>query len=187
MSVPEDKNRETPVENTHVPTNGEEQAPSSGADSVHTSYEQTTDHDHDAHYRSDESHHDDPYTGQSYGVAATGGESTAVVPVSSSNGGGGVPPPAAKDEEDEEAGDGMLRMSFLEHLEELRKRIVSILIGVGIAFAGALIFAPGILPVSIKSLINFFGAGGRQIDADAEVDADIAFVEETGLHAAAIT
>lgn len=142
MSVPEDKNRETPVENTHVPTNGEEQAPSSGADSVHTSYEQTTDHDHDAHYRSDESHHDDPYTGQSYGVAATGGESTAVVPVSSSNGGGGVTPPAAKDEEDEEDGDGMLRMSFLEHLEELRKRIVSILIGVGIAFAGALIFAP---------------------------------------------
>ena len=141
MSVPEDKNRETPVENTHVPTNGEPQA-SSGADSVHTSYEQTTDHDYDAHYHSDESHSDDPYTGQSYGVAATGGESTAVVPVSSSNGGGGVTPPAAKDEEDEEDGDGMLRMSFLEHLEELRKRIVSILIGVGIAFAGALIFAP---------------------------------------------
>ena len=141
MSVPEDKNRETPVENTHVPANGEPQA-SSGADSVQTSYEQTTDHDYDAHYHSDESHHDDPYTGQSYGVATTGGESTAVVPVSSSNGGGGVTPPAAKDEEDEEDGDGMLRMSFLEHLEELRKRIVSILIGVGIAFAGALIFAP---------------------------------------------
>ena len=60
MSVPEDKNRETPVETTHVPVNGEPQAPS-GADTVHTSYEQTTDHDYDSHFHSDESHHDDPY------------------------------------------------------------------------------------------------------------------------------
>ncbi|MBM3787479.1 MAG: twin-arginine translocase subunit TatC [Acidobacteria bacterium] len=35
----------------------------------------------------------------------------------------------------------MLRMSFLEHLEELRNRIIRILIGVGIAFAVSLVFA----------------------------------------------
>ncbi|MBM3754783.1 MAG: twin-arginine translocase subunit TatC [Acidobacteria bacterium] len=35
----------------------------------------------------------------------------------------------------------MLRMSFLEHLEELRNRIVKSLIGIGIAFALSLIFA----------------------------------------------
>lgn len=140
MSVPEDKNRETPVENTHVPSSGEPQA-SSGADTVHTSYEQTTDHDYDSHYHSD-SYHEDPYTQQSYGAAPEGGESTAIAPVStsSSSGGGGTTPPAEEDEEDEDD-DGMLRMSFLEHLEELRKRIISALMGIGIAFALALIFA----------------------------------------------
>lgn len=140
MSVPEDKNRDTPVEKTHVPANGEPPA-SSGTETVHTSYEQTTDHDYDAHYHSDESYHDDPYTQQSYPVATTGGESTAVVPATPSNGGGGVKPPIPSDEEVDEDDDGMLRMSFLEHLEELRKRIISILIGVGVAFAFALIFA----------------------------------------------
>ncbi|MBI2687785.1 MAG: twin-arginine translocase subunit TatC [Acidobacteria bacterium] len=35
----------------------------------------------------------------------------------------------------------MLRMSFLEHLEELRKRIISALMGLGIAFGLSLIFA----------------------------------------------
>jgi sec-independent protein translocase protein TatC len=143
MSVPEDKNRDTPVENTHVPTNGEPQA-SSGTEPTHTSYEQTTDHDYDSHYHSDEYHHDDPYSQQSYGVAPTESEpaTTAIAPVAASTGGGGSKtPPATEDEEDDDD-DGMLRMSFLEHLEELRKRIVSALIGIGIAFALALIFAP---------------------------------------------
>ena len=35
----------------------------------------------------------------------------------------------------------MLRMSFLEHLEELRIRLIRILIGVGVAYAVSLIFA----------------------------------------------
>jgi len=141
MSVPEDKNRDTPVEDAAVPKNGEPEAPS-GADSVHTSYEQTTDHDYDSHYHSEETHHDDPYTQQSYPQVPAGGESTALVPAPASNGSGGsVTPPAPEEEKDEEGGDGMLRMSFLEHLEELRKRIISILIGVGVAFAFALIFA----------------------------------------------
>ena len=47
------------------------------------------------------------------------------------------PPPAAPEEEDE----GMLRMSFMEHLEELRSRIIKALYGLLVAFVFALVFA----------------------------------------------
>jgi len=52
------------------------------------------------------------------------------------------PPPAppATDPEDEEE-ESMLRMSFMEHLEELRNRIIRALYGLGIAFVLALAFA----------------------------------------------
>lgn len=45
-------------------------------------------------------------------------------------------------EEDDGDDEGMLRMSFLEHLEELRLRLVRALMGVGVAFAACLFFAP---------------------------------------------
>ena len=54
------------------------------------------------------------------------------------------PPQPPKDETKDEGDDdedGMLRMSFLEHLEELRRRIIASLFGVGIAFALSLFFA----------------------------------------------
>lgn len=141
MSVPEDKNRDIPVENTHVPKEGQPPA-DSGADTAHTSYEQTTDHDYDSHYHSDASYHDDPYSGQSYGAEPAAVETTtALAPVAASTGGGGDSKPPASEEEEDEEDDGMLRMSFLEHLEELRKRIISALMGLGIAFAVSLIFA----------------------------------------------
>src|ERR1017187_7347092 len=55
-------------------------------------------------------------------------------------GGGNTPgPPGSHPEEDEED-DGMLRMSFLEHLEELRSRIIKIIIGVGVALGVSLTF-----------------------------------------------
>lgn len=41
------------------------------------------------------------------------------------------------DDEDQ----GMLRMSFLEHLEEMRHRIIRALVGLGVAFLGCMIFA----------------------------------------------
>jgi sec-independent protein translocase protein TatC len=50
-------------------------------------------------------------------------------------------PPAATDEEEGEDDDGMLRMSFLEHLEELRSRLLRALIGLGVAFAVSLTFS----------------------------------------------
>jgi sec-independent protein translocase protein TatC len=49
------------------------------------------------------------------------------------------PPPVADPEDDEE--DKMLRMSFMEHLEELRNRIIRALYGLGIAFVLSLGFA----------------------------------------------
>ena len=45
------------------------------------------------------------------------------------DGGGRGPGPGEEDEED----DGMLRMSFLEHLEELRSRIIKMIIGIFVA------------------------------------------------------
>jgi sec-independent protein translocase protein TatC len=48
------------------------------------------------------------------------------------------PPPKDPDEEEEE---GMLRMSFMEHLEELRARIIKMLVGLAVAFVFSLIFA----------------------------------------------
>jgi sec-independent protein translocase protein TatC len=63
---------------------------------------------------------------------------TAVV----SAGGGGsrrLPPRSGDEPGDEE--EGMLRMSFLEHLEELRSRLIRMLAGFGVAFFLCIIFA----------------------------------------------
>src|SRR3984957_503774 len=49
------------------------------------------------------------------------------------------PPPVAEPEKKEE--ESMLRMSFMEHLEELRNRIIRALYGLGLAFVLALVFA----------------------------------------------
>jgi sec-independent protein translocase protein TatC len=57
--------------------------------------------------------------------------------------GGGTrtpPPPPPPDDEDEEDS-GMLRMSFMEHLEELRSRIIKALVGFGVAFLACLMLA----------------------------------------------
>lgn len=151
MSVPEDKKGETPEQNTPVSDAGENSdsaGTSSGADSAHVSYEQTTDHDYDSHYHGgDDYHYDDPYSQQSYAPSPEGGESAAVVPTPAAvttTGGSSTPPPsttAKEEDEDGDGDDGMLRMSFLEHLEELRKRIISILLGIGLAFGFSIIFA----------------------------------------------
>jgi len=48
--------------------------------------------------------------------------------------------PGSGDPEEDGDDDGMLRMSFLEHLEELRSRIIKIIIGVGVALGVSLTF-----------------------------------------------
>ena len=49
------------------------------------------------------------------------------------------PPPSGSDGDDEE--DGMLRMSFMEHLEELRSRIIKAILGVIVAAVVSLAFS----------------------------------------------
>jgi len=49
------------------------------------------------------------------------------------------PPPPGSDGDDEE--DGMLRMSFMEHLEELRSRIIKAILGVVVAAVVSLAFS----------------------------------------------
>jgi sec-independent protein translocase protein TatC len=59
-------------------------------------------------------------------------EERSLVPVGA---GGRVPPPPPPDEDEEEDGEeGMLRMSFLDHLEEMRHRIIRALQGFFVAF-----------------------------------------------------
>src|SRR5579863_1031453 len=48
--------------------------------------------------------------------------------------------PGSGDHDEEGDDDGMLRMSFLEHLEELRSRIIRIIIGVAVALGVSLTF-----------------------------------------------
>ncbi len=50
------------------------------------------------------------------------------------------PPPADEPEEEDEEERGMLRMSFMEHLEELRTRILRALIGIVVAFLLSITF-----------------------------------------------
>jgi sec-independent protein translocase protein TatC len=56
-------------------------------------------------------------------------------------GGGRTPPLPPSGGEDDEEEDGMLRMSFMEHLEELRSRLIKGLVGCGVAFAVSLSFS----------------------------------------------
>src|SRR5712692_10019744 len=87
-----------------------------------------------------------PYTygdqGSSVQAAGASSASTALVPSAASAGwsGGSTPPPPPSDSDGDEDEGGMLRMSFLEHLEELRSRILRALGGVGIAFVLSLTF-----------------------------------------------
>jgi len=50
-------------------------------------------------------------------------------------------PPAGGGDGGDEDEDGMLRMSFLQHLEELRSRIIKTIIGIAVAFFGSLLFS----------------------------------------------
>lgn len=66
-----------------------------------------------------------------------------VMPKTSSGGSRQTPPPPPPDEDEEGGGedDGMLRMSFFEHLEELRSRLIWMLVGIGVSFGACLFFA----------------------------------------------
>jgi len=79
---------------------------------------------------------DDPYGGEDPAnaapVEAPKPVERAIVP--SAGGGSRKPPPPPPPPEDDPDDEGMVRMSFLGHLEELRSRIIRALMGFGLAF-----------------------------------------------------
>ena len=85
---------------------------------------------------------DDKVGGPARGSEDSSAQSASKAVVLAAPSGGSTPPripPPPADGGDED--DGMLRMSFMEHLEELRSRIIKCLWGVGVAFLVSLIFA----------------------------------------------
>ncbi len=96
------------------------------------SYQQTTDDSY--------GYYDDPYGYNPNAGAVT--ETSPPAPVPASSGPPPPPPPPKappKDEEDEEE-EGMVRMSFLGHLEELRTRLIYMIAGLGVSFVLCLTF-----------------------------------------------
>jgi len=69
-------------------------------------------------------YYDDPYDAES-GAGDGGASATAVAPAPPAP----PPPPAEESEDHDEDEEGMVRMSFFEHLDELRKRLLSALGG----------------------------------------------------------
>ena len=73
----------------------------------------------------------------------------------------GPPRPGSGDEDDDED-EGMLRMSFLDHLEELRTRIIRILLGVAVALGVSLTFCDPLLKIVVKPAKAALLANGYQ-------------------------
>lgn len=113
---------------------------------VHPQGSETTHHEdthvsHEQHVDDPYHHYDDPYGDHSYAAPSVSSNVPAVLPASS---GGTLPPPSStpkKEEEEDDDDQGLLRMSFMDHLEELRNRILRSLYGIVIAFMLSLIYA----------------------------------------------
>jgi sec-independent protein translocase protein TatC len=122
---------------------GNQQAPEPQAEPEAVTGEVITDAAH-AHYDEQQSYADE--WSSSYGERSNSVTLTpepppvAALPPAAGGGGGGKPPEPPEEEDEEE--DGMARMSFMEHLEELRSRLLRALAGLGVAFLVCLCFGP---------------------------------------------
>jgi sec-independent protein translocase protein TatC len=81
--------------------------------------------------------YEDPYAYNPYAETPT----ESAVPATKTDAPPPPPPAPPADTDEEQDDEGMLRMSFLEHLEELRSRILYALAGLGIAFVLSLTFS----------------------------------------------
>jgi sec-independent protein translocase protein TatC len=83
-------------------------------------------------------------------------------------GGGGRTPPASPPGSGDGDGDddGMVRMSFLEHLEELRSRIIKSLIGVAVAFFLSLTYCNALWKVIAQPAVSALRALGYKAPYD---------------------
>ena len=129
MPAPDDPSGAPPPESTPVP------APDN-AGQTEQPYE------YDSYYPHN---NEDPYSaGGEMAPTATQQSAGAPAEPQTASSGGSEPPGKEKEAEPEAVDpeeEGMVRMSFLEHLEELRSRIIKALAGVGVAFVLSLTFA----------------------------------------------
>jgi sec-independent protein translocase protein TatC len=145
MSLEEDRRDPSPIEQPVSPPTeqdpGAEQdgfAPPSSTDATTQAVTQTD----NPYTPADDPYgvYDDPYGYHPYPdtPAAEAPVATATEPPPAP-----PPPPAASDEDEDHDDDdeGMLRMSFLEHLEELRKRLIYAVGGLGLGFLASLSFS----------------------------------------------
>jgi sec-independent protein translocase protein TatC len=120
---------QSPLPGDHHPSASEDHA----SGETHTSYSPTVDDPYN--------YYDDPYHAGGDVVAES---TTSLVPAPIASAPPASPPKPPKEEPKEEADeddDGMLRMSFMQHLEELRSRLIRALAGLGVAFVVCLLFA----------------------------------------------
>ena len=111
----------------HHPSGSEDRA----TGETHTSYSPTVDDPYN--------YYDDPYHADVNAVAAVPAPPAPLVAAPPKP--PPKPPKEAPKEEKDDDDEGMLRMSFLQHLEELRLRLIRALMGLGVAFFACLLFA----------------------------------------------
>ena len=132
---------------------------------------------------SDTSFYDDPYHDESDHLYddphadppdASAGDQGGEEPSAAADAGSAPPPPPTDDGDDgdgdgdgDEEEEGMARMSFLEHLEELRTRILRALGGLLVVYLGCLAFANDLLRLAIEPFRGaaraIAGPGGEMI------------------------
>src|SRR5882762_3419350 len=139
-STEDPKGAQTPASDSLSENGGGASAPGESLPSASepkVSYSQTTDDPYGYG-------NDDPYSYagvvETTAVTVTTPE-PAPLPVKYGGGGGASPPSKPPDDDGEEEEDGMLRMSFIDHLEELRSRLIRMLMGVGVAFFTSMWFS----------------------------------------------
>ncbi len=122
--------------------NGAPSPESTGLPGPQNAGQTETPYEYDSYYPHD---NEDPYSAGGEMAPTAPQQSTGAPAEPQTSSGGGSEPPGEEKEGEPEAVDpeeeGMVRMSFLEHLEELRSRIIKALAGVGVAFVLSLTFA----------------------------------------------
>jgi sec-independent protein translocase protein TatC len=125
MDSPEEKKGTEVPEGSSSPSSAPDQAPS-------------TQDNYDPYAYPDDSY---PYEDSASSSSTTAAPEATAVATTSSSGGAAPPSTTSAEDEEDEDDEGMLRMSFMEHLEELRSRIFKMLYGIGVAFVLSLTFS----------------------------------------------
>lgn len=139
---PGDPGRGSPAEPSADGGAGDEASNPAGPSEPDSPADDTSIYDDPYHDESDHLY-DDPHAGPPGTAEAAVKSETPKSNAAEAGGGAPPPPPPTEDEDDDE--DDMARMSFLEHLEELRTRILRALYGLGLVYLGCIAFAPDLL------------------------------------------